>query len=81
MNLDRVPHRLRGCYVNSYVWNGAYDSSKALALIGLPVYTARNDRLMMFDPKVYRHYRAQGAPPPPTCKARVRKTRQPVAHG
>ena len=75
VNLDRVPHRLRGCYVNSYVWNGAYDSSKALALIGLPVFTARNDRLMMFDPKAYAKYRALGAPPPPKCRAPVRKLR------
>jgi len=77
VNLDRVPRRLRGCYVNLYVWNGAYDANKALALIGLPLFTARNDRLMMFDPKLYRHYRAQGPPPQPVCRpsARIQKSR------
>jgi hypothetical protein len=69
INLDRVPYRLRGCYINLYVWNGAFDASKALVLIGLPLYSARHDRLMMFDPKVYRRYRAQGPPPPPACKS------------
>ena len=76
INLDRVPRRLRGCYVNSYVWNGAYDARKALTLIGLPVYIARRDRLMIFDPGTYRHYRALGAPPPPVCRPRAR-TRAP----
>ena len=77
VNLDRVPKRLRGCYINLYVWNGAYDSKKALTLINLPLYTARNDRLMMFDPKVYRHYRAQGPPPRPVCKpAHKQKAKQ-----
>jgi hypothetical protein len=74
VNLDRIPRRLRGCYVNKYVWNGAYTPNKALALIGQPVYTAQHDRLMIFEPRAYRSYRAQGLPPPPTCAAaRVKK--------
>ncbi len=72
INLDRVPRRLRGCYVNAYVWNGAYDARKALTLIGLPVYIARRDRLMIFDPGTYRRYRALGVPPPPKCAPRTR---------
>jgi hypothetical protein len=68
VNLDRISRVERGCYVSTYVWNGAYGPPQALAVLRLPRLRAKRDHLTVFAGGTFRKYRAEGPPPRPPCR-------------